>query len=110
MLEASCLRRREAIVPANRRPWGKRAPGNGADAVPFPSRRVCANQRRRDRARIASPERHYRRYPALAREACPNNDTVEMENLYQYTKHYLRVMSAGGTLGRMILAGSSRWD
>lgn len=81
--------------------------------MPFPSRPLCANQPRRDRARIASAERQYRqyrRYPALAREASPNCDTVEMENLYQYAKHYFRVMWAGGTLGRMILAGSSRWD
>jgi hypothetical protein len=70
-------------VPENRRSRGKRAPGNGADAVPFPSRPLCANQPRRDRPRIASPERQYRHYLALAREASPNSDTVEMENLYQ---------------------------
>jgi hypothetical protein len=63
--------------------------------VPFPSR---PHQPRRDRARIASAERQYRRYLALAREASANGDTVEMENLYQHAEHYFRVMGAGGTL------------
>jgi hypothetical protein len=85
-------------VSRNRRPWGKRAPGNGAHAVPFPSRPLYANQPRSDSARIASAERQYRRYLALAREASANGDSVEMENLYQHAEHYFRVMRAGGTL------------
>jgi hypothetical protein len=32
---------------------------------------------------IASPEGQYRQYLALAREASPTSDSVEMENLYQ---------------------------
>ncbi len=66
--------------------------------MPFPSCAFYANQPRGDRALIASAERQYRRYLALARKACTNGDTVEMENLYQHAEHYFRVMRAGGTL------------
>ena len=58
--------------------------------MPFPSRPLYANQPRSDSARIASAERQYRRYLALARKAPANGDTVEMENLYQHAEHYFR--------------------
>jgi hypothetical protein len=70
---------------------------NAMHAVPVAGRPPDANQSHHHKQRIASAERNYRRYLALARQASATGDSIEMENFYQHAEHYLRVIRAGGS-------------
>jgi hypothetical protein len=43
---------------------------------------------------LATAQKTYQRYLALARAAASTGDMIEMENYYQHAEHYFRVMRA----------------
>ena len=47
---------------------------------------------RRPQNSAGSAKHHYERYLARAREAQLARDVVEVENWYQHTEHYFRIM------------------
>jgi len=75
-------------------PQRRPSAGDGQSSGSFPNLSGSPYRGRHDRKALASAERNYERYSALAREASSRGDMVAMENFYQHADHYFRMMRA----------------
>jgi hypothetical protein len=63
---------------------------------PNPRRWIGPQRARAPQNNASNARQQFARYLARAREVSLAGDVVEMENCYQHSKHYLRVMRGAG--------------